>query len=200
MISCVRYILLMVALLSSQWCVADERSPYTFRGEILKGYDEETVKSRCDAGDLHPIEGVWYYPDEKITLVIERCESGVNNVLYDYRLVLVDSEDMSLYPGTVIGYCTPTVDSDKFKLWIYCEQHESVLENPQMCVASLNNTADELVIERSEVKMKVRVNFSRFLPKLLKGVSVVPSKKEVKAPEGFKKVYPQNSKIGVRYL
>ena len=196
-----RYIpVLMILAMSSQWVVAEERSELPFKGEILKGYDEETVKSRCDETDLQPIEGVWYYPEEKMTVVIERCNNSMNDNTHSYRVVLVDTDDMSLFPGTVIGYCEETVDSNKFKLWIYSEQSGSVLENPQMCVATLSEKSDELYIERSELKMKVRVNFSRFLPRLLRGVSISPSKKEVKAPEGFKKIYPKNTKSKVRYL
>jgi len=34
----------------------------------------------------------------------------------------------------------------------------------------------------------------------MRGVSISPSRKEVKAPEGFKKIYPKNTKNEVRYL
>lgn len=196
-----RYILLLVMIfMLSHRSVAVEQPEMPFRCEILKDYDEESVKARCDATDLQPLEGIWYYPDERMTIVIERCENPLNNNVQDYRFVLVDTDDMSLLPGTVIGYCSPTVDGSKYKLWIYSEQKGSILENPQMCVATLDGNNDEIHIERSEVKMKVRVNFSRFLPKLLKGISIVPSKKEVKAPEGLMKIYPKNTKNGIRYL
>lgn len=196
-----RYIsVLMILMMSSQWIVAEERLEFPFKSEILKGYEDEAVKARCDETDLQPIEGVWYYPEERMSFVIERCENPMDKNTHDYRVVLVESEDMSLFPGTVIGYCVETVDSNKFKLWLYSEQSGAVLENLQMCVATLNADSDELHIERSELKVKVRVNFSRFLPRLLRGVSISPSKKEVKAPEGFKKIYPKIIKNKVRYL
>lgn len=196
-----QYILVFVLILmSSHKSIAKEHPELPFRGEILKDYDEESVKARCDATDLQPLEGIWYYPDERMSIVIERCDNTLNNNVQDYRLVLIDTDDMELLPGTVIGYCLPTVDGSKYKLWIYSEQKGSILENPQMCVATLDGNNDEIHIERSEVKMKVRVNFSRFLPKLLKGISIVPSKKEVKVPEGFKKIYPKSMKTGIRYL
>lgn len=196
-----QYILVFVLILmSSHKSVAKEHLELPFRGEILKDYDEESVKARCDATDLQPLEGIWYYPDERMSIVIERCDNPLNNNVQDYRLVLIDTDDMELLPGTVIGYCLPTVDGCKYKLWIYSEQKGSILENPQMCVATLDGNNDEIHIERSEVKMKVRVNFSRFLPKLLKGISIVPSKKEVKVPEGLKKIYPKSMKTGIRYL
>lgn len=196
-----RYVpVLMMFMMSSQWCVAEEFPELSFKGEVLKGYDEEAVKAWCKTADLQPIEGMWYYPEEKMTIVIERSNNHVDNNAHGYRLVLVDAEDMLLLPGTIIGYCEETVDSNKFKLWIYSEQSGTVLENPQMCIATFNGKKDELHIERSELKTKVRVNFSRFLPRLMRGVSISPSRKEVKAPEGFKKIYPKNTKNKVRYL
>lgn len=175
-----------------------------FRSDVMSGYDEADVRQRCDATDLQPLEGIWYYPDEKITVVIERLAGDVAmNVDADYRAVLVSSSDLSLLPGTVIAYLTQSADKNKFKMWIYSEQCDSVLENPQMCVATLNTGWDELLVERSEVKVRVRVNFSRFLPKLLKGISIVPNKKDVELPEGFRKIYPtggSGSEREVRYL
>ncbi len=173
-----------------------------YRAEILPGYEEDRIKSRCDDLDLQPIEGIWYYPEEKMTVVVERYSNTFGEESEDYRVILISASDMSLLPGTVIGYCSRTADGNKYKMWIYSEQRGSVIENPQMCIAELNNGSDELLIERSEINMRVRINFSRFLPKLLKGISAVPSKKDVKVPEGFRKIYPESErrKNVVRYL
>lgn len=197
------YIVAVLALFFSPCAVAsDSGEKLPFRSEVLTGYDEDEVKARCDATDLQAIEGMWYYPDEKMTIVIERCNDALSGMVADYRLVLVSAADMSLLPGTVIGYCTRSAERSKFRMWLYSEQCEDVLENPQMCVASLNEEKGELLVERSELRVKVRVNFSRFLPQLLRGISIVPSKDEVKVPEGFRKIYPATGTIekGVRYL
>lgn len=190
-----RYIVMVVVALSASFsAIASDN--YPFRGEVLRGYDEDSVRARCDATDLQPIEGMWYYPDEEMTVVVERCNSSER----DYRIVLVSAEDMSLLPGTVIGYCKPTADSKKYKMWIYGEQLMNVLENPQLCLGELSNDAKQLIIKRSDVELRVRVNFTQFLPKLLKGISIYSSgKKEVEVPEGFVKVYP-TPRNKVRYL
>lgn len=195
-------VLFLVVAVSSFCSYAGNGSSLPFKGEILPGYEEDEVKRRCDASGLQPIEGIWYYPDEMMTVVVERCDDLLNEYGEDFRIVLVSANDMSLLPGTVIGFCSQTADVNKYKMWIYCEQRGSLLENPQMCIAVLNKDNNELLIERSEVKIRVRVNFSRFLPKLLKGISVVPNKKDVEIPEGFRKVYPEavNPSVRVRYL
>lgn len=180
----------------------DKYSRLPFSAEVLSGYEEDEVKARCDETDLQPIEGIWYYPDENMTVVVERNINPLNDVRTDYRIVLISAEDMSLLPGTVIGYCSQSADHNKYKMWIYTEQSGSLIENPQLCVGELNHERNELLIERSEVNVRVRINFSRFLPKLMKGIYAVPTKKDVKIPEGFRKIYPEssNQNVIVRYL
>ena len=168
---------------------------FPFRGEVLAGYDEDKARERCDAMDLQAIEGIWYYPEEEMTVMIERCDDSKPLEYRDYRMVLVSADDLSLLPGTVIGYCKPTVSAEVYKMWIYAEQNYSVLENLQMCKATVNADGDEIIVERSKTDFKVRVNFSRFLPRLLSGISVSTSGVEkVEVPEGFRRVYPKSAK------
>lgn len=191
-----RYIVMVIVALATSFdAMASDN--YPFRGEVLRGYDEDLVKAKCDDTDLQPIEGMWYYPDEEMTVVVERCDE----TLKDYRIVLVSADDLSLLPGTVIGYCKPTVDNHKFKMWIYGEQQMGILENLQLCLGELSEDAQTIVIKRSEADLRIRVNFTRFLPKLLRGLSVSSSGiKEVEVPEGFVKVYPAAKGKRVRYL
>lgn len=198
-VKCIAVVLAIVV--SSVDAMADKK--YPFRGEVLNGYEENAVRARCDSMDLQPIEGLWYYPEEEMTVMIERCEGAKLPEAQDYRIVLVDSEDVSLLPGTVIGYCKPTAEVRKYKVWIYGEQKLSILENLQACLGELSEDASLMLIKRNEVKMRVRMNFTRFLPTLLNGLSVTATNSnDVKFPDGFRKIYPKvKTKNGkVRYL
>lgn len=188
-----RIICLTIIFLSSTPIWSSTRDSFPFRAEILPGYEEDKVKQWCDATDLQPIEGIWYYPDEKLSVVIERCSDEEVKISTTYRIVLIDSDDMSLLPGTIIGYCEQSAEKEKYRMWIYSEQNATILENLHFCVAALNKDCDELIIERSGINIKVRVNFARFLPQLLKGISIVPEAKKAEAPEGFRKIYPGNN-------
>ena len=187
----IKHILFALLIVSAMCAYGKENcNGVPFRCEVLPGYEEEQVKSRCDAIDLQPIEGIWYYPEEKMTVVIERCENPLDNKSQYYRIVLVEANDMSLLPGTIIGYCMQAANFDEYTLWIYGEQQLSILENPQKCVGTLKSENNVLLIKRSEVSVRVRVNFARFLPSIFKGISIVPTKKDVKVSEGFRKIYP----------
>lgn len=168
---------------------------------MLPGIDMPTVKERLSMSDLQPIEGVWFYPNEEMTIAIERYD-GEDNI--KYMIYLVESPDVELLPGTVIGYIAPSAVESKFKLWLFSERENMSLRNPLECVATLNADHSSITFDPPQWKMKVRVNLSRFLPTLFRGISVVPEKKEEKLPIGFNKVFPTDGNgekfTTIRYL
>ena len=168
---------------------------------ILAGIDLDSMRVRLDESDLQPLEGIWYYPNEEMTLGIERYK-GNHNI--GYRIILLESPDISLVPGTVIGYIARSAVDNKFQLWLYSERSRTTLKKPMECVATLSNKATTLTFEPPHWKVKVRVNIARFLPTLFQGVSIIPEKKEERLPVGFRKIYPEggdgNPFNRIRYL
>ena len=39
---------------------------------LLNGLDVDSMRVRLDETDMQPLEGIWYYPNEEMTLGIER--------------------------------------------------------------------------------------------------------------------------------
>jgi len=171
------------------------------RSMVLAGVDEDSMRVRLDESDLQPLEGIWYYPNEEMTLGIERYQS-VHNI--GYRIILLGSPDINLMPGTVIGYIAESAVDNKYRLWLYSQRDKVTLVKPLECVATLNSKATTLTFDPPHWKVKVRVNFARFLPTLFRGVSIVPDKVEEKLPIGFRKIYPEggdgNPFNKIRYL
>jgi len=156
---------------------------------IINGLDLDSMKLRLQETDIQPLEGIWYYPNEQITLGIERFQSTQNIA---YRIILLDSDDINTLPGTIIGYIAPTALNNKFQLWLYSERDHITLINPLQCVATLNNNATSLTFEPPHWRLKIRVNIARFLPTLFNGISITPSIEREQLPIGFRKIYPQN--------
>jgi len=177
------------------------RSTVPERSTVLAGIDEDSMRVRLDESDLQPLEGIWYYPNEEMTLGIERYK-GVHNI--GYRIILLSSQDINDMPGTVIGYIAATAVDNKYQLWLYSQRDKLTLFKPLECVATLNSKATSLTFEPPHWKIKVRVNFARFLPTLFKGISIIPDKVEDKVPIGFRKIYPEggdgNPFNKIRYL
>ena len=139
-----------------------------------------------------------------MTVAIERFSAPDFASRIAYRIVMLESEDFSLYPGTVIGYLAPSADSTKFELWLYSERRGAMLYSPTRLIATLSGSM--LTFSRAmEMKLKVRVNFARFLPSLFRGISITPDVKTETLPVGFSRIYPTPTGTsgygsGIRYL
>lgn len=170
---------------------------------IIPGYNEQMAREQLLESDLQPLEGIWYYPNEEMTITIERWEPEPSHKI-GYRLILVASEDLELIPGTVIGYIEASAVDNKYHLWLYSERNKVTLCGPLECVATLNKDATSLTFDPPHWEVKVRVNFARFLPSIFRGVSIIPDIKQEKLPIGFKKIFPAdgngNKFNKVRYL
>ncbi len=170
---------------------------------VIAGYSEDVARERLLESDLQPLEGIWYYPNEDMTLTIERWQPEPSHKI-GYRLLLIASDDLELLPGTVIGYIEESAVDNKFHLWLYSERDKVTLSGPLECVATLNKEATSLTFDPRHWEVKVRANFARFLPSLFRGISIIPGIKEEKLPVGFKKIFPADgngNKFGrVRYL
>ena len=168
---------------------------------ILPGLDIDSMRVRLDQTDMQPLEGIWYYPNEEMTLGIERYR-GQHNI--GYRIILLDSPDINVMPGTVIGYIAASAVDSKYQLWLYSQRDKVTLLKPLECVATLNARATTLTFDPPHWKVKVRVNIARFLPSLFNGVSIIPEKVGERLPVGFRKIYPEggdgNPFNRIRYL
>ena len=168
---------------------------------ILAGLDIDSMRVRLDETDMQPLEGIWYYPNEEMTLGIERYH-GKHNI--GYRIILLDSPDINVMPGTVIGYIAASAVDNKYQLWLYSQRKRTTLKKPLECVATLNSEATTFTFDPPRWKVKVRFNIARFLPTLFRGVSIIPEKTGESLPVGFRKIYPEGGNgtpfNHVRYL
>lgn len=168
---------------------------------ILPGIDEDSMKARFSESDLQPLEGIWYYPSEDMTLAIEKWE-GERNM--GYRIILLASSDLELMPGTVMGFMASSAVDNKFKLWLYSERSHVDLKSPLECVATLSAHGTSLTFDPPHWKLKTRINLGQFLPSIFGRISITPEKEEEKLPIGFKKTFPANGNGNsfneIRYL
>lgn len=173
-------------------------------GDVIAGVDEDSMREKLSQMDLQPLEGIWYYPAEDMTVAIERMPS--NGRQYPpYHIVLLSSSDINVLPGTEIGYIETGAAKNEYTLHLFTERDDNgILHHPVACYATMNADASSITFERPKWEVKVRVNFARFLPSIFKGVSVIPEKHEKKVAEGFRKVFPANGNGDafnkVRYL
>lgn len=176
-------------------------------GTFYPDVDEDSMRVKLSQMDLQPIEGIWYYPAEDLTVAIVRMPSErfFSPQHPPYQILLLSSSDINVLPGTEIGFVVAGALDEEFDLYLFSERDdEGMVSNPVKCYAKMTPDASTITFERPKLELKLRVNFARFLPTIFKGVSVIPEKQEKKVSEGFRKVFPADGNgqpfNKVRYL
>ena len=187
--------------------------PFTVLGQSSKvAYDIDMAKEMCDQLPLENVEGVWLYPDDKVTVLILRQEEKVASPEFStYSISVVETSDARLHPGEVIGSLTATAQDKVFKIELTTERKNDLLLKPKSVLATLNNDSDAFIIKRQKAPFKGRLNLnlSRLLPGFWKmvsmGVSQNGNNSSVQLPAGMIKIYPSydgngSSRRKIRYL
>lgn len=152
----------------------------------------------CDKSDLRPIEGIWTYPADDVTVLVYRnvAQKGV------YDIFVVESADCSLPNGSRLGKLTASADPEKYELTMFTSIKNGVLSAPRNATATFSEKKEALTMKKSGVKF--RINPTRLLPYFWRLISISVGSKEP-APEGLVKLYPSydgngSTKRGPRYL
>lgn len=175
------------------------------RSERLDGYDTPgIVTSRMASAPLHTVEGLWRFATEGSLMAIERTDSrpldpdeaGVDT----YRMVIVRAADISLRPGTIIGYLTPTARRGVYDARIYTSRSDdgTRLHSPKKFTLTLGDDNSRLAI--ATYGNSLRFNWWRLLPYMYRRV-VTPREKSPGDINGCLRVYPAPATpIEPRYL
>ena len=174
-------------------------------------YDIEMAQEICDSLPLEKLEGLWLYPDDKVTvMVLKDPDSGNRNDFSVYNIMVVDTSDACLHPGEIIGKLYATAQEKEYRIELSTERKNDLLMKPKSCIATINNEGDCLLIKKQKAPLKGRLNFnfSRLLPGFWKLVSLGVSQNNnnsLESKAGMVKVYPSydgngSSRRRVRYL
>lgn len=183
----------------------------TLLGKIPVAYDIEMAKEICDELPLENVEGIWLYPDDKVTvLILNDRDNFPDNRFPSYIISVVETSDARLLPGETIGKLTSTAETGVYKIELSTEKKNDLLLKPKSCLATLSKDNDSFMIKKQKVPFKGRLNFNfnRLLPGFWKIVSTGVSlngTQGVSIPVGMVKLYPSydgngSSRRKVRYL
>ena len=185
-----RGIITIILMLASGLCA----SAWTPPADLLEAME------LCDKTDLRPIEGLWLCPEDDVTLLIMRDNAMDNR----YSVVVVESSDCSLRPGTEIGTMSITTDPSKFKLRLFTSVKKGVLSSPCEAAAIYSPANESITIQKPSIKFSFQPG--RLLPYLWRTARIKVNDPAAKLPEGIIKVYPtfdynsNSSKRQPRYL
>lgn len=185
-------------------CVSNAKEP-------VKAYDMAMAKEICASLPMDNVEGVWLYPEDKVTVLILKEEDTDSNRLPCYSISVVDTSDSRLRPGETLGKLEATPDNHVYKIELATERKNNLLLKSKSCLANLSNDGETFFIKRqkSPFKGRLNLNLSRLLPGFWKmvstGISTSGQDEKTKTPVGMIKIYPSydgngSSKRQPRYL
>lgn len=164
-------------------------------------YDRDSVEARLRGMPLHIIEGIWQFPSNGATVVIERRQHDgpMTDEVVAYSMILLKSPMRSLYPGTEMGTLKPTSKRGVYSAVLYTDTDGGRrLLKPKNFTLTLNDDG-HLGFHRHGSSIKV--NIWRMLPYISRlGIRVNNDKP--RDVNGCVRVFPmsKDGPIEPRYL
>lgn len=186
-------------------------TPFMTAKSPVVAYDLAQAQDICRELPLESIEGIWNYPEDKVTVLILGDEENRLSHGYDkYTISVVETEDARLNPGEIIGMLTSTASANEYRIELVTERKNDLLLKPKSCLATLSKDGDSFIIkkQKSGLRGRLNLNLNRLLPGFWKIVSTgisTASGSRIEAPVGMIKIYPSydgngSSRRKVRYL
>lgn len=154
-----------------------------------------TNADRCFSGKgSAPIEGVWRISGSEGLFAVVADPGSIF-----FRLVVVDSPDRNVLPGTVMGACTAVGRNNSYDAKIYTSGATTgILSRPRRFTVTLSDEGRLIMVPVTD---KLKVNLWRFLPYMFR-VSVTRVNDRPNNIDGAVRVYPEQAvyPLTPRYL
>lgn len=166
-------------------------------------YDIDMAEEICAARALDPLEGVWIYPDDNVTVMILRSDDSAPGAFREYDITVVASTDCLLSPGERIGSLSAGADPKQYRLTLYTGRGAEGLTGPRECLATLDKGNDALFVKGR--KLKWRLNPFTLLPRFWRIARVSVDNPLDKMQPGMLRIFPSydgngSSRREPRYL
>lgn len=146
--------------------------------------DMTAAMELCDAMPLSGPEGIWRFDADKVSVLILKDADKTGR----WNITVVESDDVALRAGDVIGWLEESTDTKKFKLNLFTGRKRGKLCTPLCCMAVYSEKDESLRIERS--KLKLTINPLGFLPYFWRSIRVKVDDPGRELPKGMIRIYP----------
>lgn len=165
--------------------------------------DPFAAREWCDSHTLDPIEGVWDYPDDNVSVLIRKAPISPNIYSKRYYITVVHTPDCSLSPGETIGWLDASTEANTFRLSIFTRRSKESLTAPLGCVARLSSDCESVSV--SEPSAKIKLNLFTVLPRFWRLLRISVDNPANNIPSGMIRAYPSydrngSSRLSPRYL
>lgn len=146
--------------------------------------DTGSAKELCAAAAQSDVAGLWQIAGSHTILLIVRNNSGIETVLPEYDIVMVQPEDSNHRTGEIAGTLRPAAKGDTYEMRLGTSKPITVEHNKSDGTLTWSGT--------DRRNTRIRVNVFGLVPMLnrLLGVYIDPRRDSLK---GLRKVYPAAS-------
>lgn len=141
----------------------------------------ESARAYCDSTASGPIEGIWQYPDQSLTVLAHKSATHSGS----YTLTAISA---SVVPGQEIGTITPSSKADTYTLSIYTRRKGLKLTSKIDYTAILADGGYSLTLNRPGITL--RINPLGLLPFVRNLVRLQVEDPRHQVPKGMVKIYP----------
>lgn len=145
----------------------------------------------CDTTALHSLEGVYYFPSYECLVLIKATDRHTILPPSSYHIINIESQNILIAPGQIIGYLYPTGDPTQFRLTLYTRITDNGLKKPREHAARFTPQQAALIYERP--KTNIKLNPLVLIPKLNRFIRITHSDPINNLREGFIRIYPVNT-------
>lgn len=162
--------LALILLLTPLCAMAGWLKDIPAHGSVLDGFvDVDSVETRLGELPLCPAEGIWQMAADGATFAIVREDAVSEPLPRHLKLIMIESPNRRVRPGTVIGHAIPTVKPGVYEARLYTRIRElGGLELPRKFLLTLGK--DDATLTMQPYKSPVKVNLLRLLPYMYRSV------------------------------
>ncbi len=145
----------------------------------------------CDTTALHSLEGIYYFPSNECVVLIKANDRHPLLPPSCYHIINIESQNILIAPGQIIGYLFPTGDPAQFRLTLYSHITDGGLKKPRDYAARFSPQQAALTYDKS--KTRIKFNPLALIPKLNRFIRISHDDPTNNIREGFIRIYPINT-------
>ena len=113
-------------------------------------YDIDTAKALCDSLPLQSPEGIWLYPEDGVTVLVTQKKQLSATQLPSFEIRVVETSDVRLHPGEVIGVLSATPERNKYEAQFFTERKNDLLLKPKTVMAQVNDEGETIILKQTK--------------------------------------------------
>lgn len=165
----------------------------TTSNALSQCFDIDSIMTSLATRPIDPIEGVWQFMPDEATIVIEATSSG------HFKLTVVDSPDVSIIPGTIMGTASLSAKQGTYDALIATKYDGDsyTFSSHHHFTLTLSDENSSLIF--NEYSTGTTVNLWRMVPYMFRH-SITKKNTRPSGLDGCHRIYPPSTPTSPIYL